>query len=215
MGTSCPDHFLRTRICPLFIPWNPAVEGLAELRAHIEKRIAQYREDYADYYNSCALAGFAQASRYQSIRGGHSGAGRFRIREGQAGSPHHHGVFRERDSRDGRGERPGGSRLDCDCRFAASPASRAGGEFSSFHNYVALPQDARRFRIEYWALEEAKLQRMPPEREFSRRIFLVVGGGSGIGREVSLQTGSKRRARCGRGSRPGSRGIGRRRSRCV
>ena len=58
--------------------------------------------------------------------------------------------------------------------------------FSSFHNYVALPR-REAFRIEYWALEEAKLQRMPPEREFSRKIALVVGGGSGIGRDVALQ----------------------------
>ena len=58
--------------------------------------------------------------------------------------------------------------------------------FNSFHNYVALPR-LEAFRIEYWALEEAKLQRMPPEREFSRKIALVVGGGSGIGREVVLQ----------------------------
>jgi hypothetical protein len=58
-------------------------------------------------------------------------------------------------------------------------------EFKSFHNYVALPR-TEAFRIEYWALEEAKLQRMPAEREFSRKVALVVGGGSGIGREVAL-----------------------------
>jgi NAD(P)-dependent dehydrogenase (short-subunit alcohol dehydrogenase family) len=59
-------------------------------------------------------------------------------------------------------------------------------EFTSFHNYVALPR-SEAFRIEYWALEEAKLQRMPPEREFSRKIALIVGAGSGIGRHVALQ----------------------------
>ena len=58
--------------------------------------------------------------------------------------------------------------------------------FASFHNYVALPR-LEAFRIEYWALEEAKLQRMPAEREFSRKIALVVGGGSGIGKDVVLQ----------------------------
>jgi NAD(P)-dependent dehydrogenase (short-subunit alcohol dehydrogenase family) len=53
-----------------------------------------------------------------------------------------------------------------------------------FHNYVALPR-SEAFRIEYWALEEAKLQRMPPEAEFSRKVALVVGGASGIGKEVA------------------------------
>ena len=51
---------------------------------------------------------------------------------------------------------------------------------------MALPR-LEAFRIEYWALEEAKLQRMPPEREFSRKIALVVGGASGIGRDVAVQ----------------------------
>src|SRR5204862_4590587 len=68
------------------------------------------------------------------------------------------------------------------------PHARCADESSQFvqlHNYVALPR-SEAFRIEYWALEEAKLQRMPPEAEFSRKIALVVGGGNGIGREVAL-----------------------------
>ncbi|HEY7500714.1 MAG TPA: SDR family oxidoreductase, partial [Vicinamibacterales bacterium] len=80
--------------------------------------------------------------------------------------------------------------------LAAAPAGREGGppqarrpeqagEFKSFENYVALPR-SEAFRIEYWALEEAKLQRMPPEREFSRKVVVIVGGASGIGREVAL-----------------------------
>jgi NAD(P)-dependent dehydrogenase (short-subunit alcohol dehydrogenase family) len=57
--------------------------------------------------------------------------------------------------------------------------------FTQFHNYVALPR-SEAFRIEYWALEEAKLQRMPAEAEFSRKIALIIGGASGIGRDVAL-----------------------------
>jgi NAD(P)-dependent dehydrogenase (short-subunit alcohol dehydrogenase family) len=57
--------------------------------------------------------------------------------------------------------------------------------FKVFSNYVALPA-IEAFRIEYWAMEEAKIRRQPPEKELSRRIALVVGGGSGIGREVAF-----------------------------
>ena len=64
------------------------------------------------------------------------------------------------------------------------------GEFTSFRNYVALPR-SEAFRIEYWALEEAKLQRAPAEKEFSRRVALVVGAGSGIGREVALRLAAR------------------------
>jgi NAD(P)-dependent dehydrogenase (short-subunit alcohol dehydrogenase family) len=58
-------------------------------------------------------------------------------------------------------------------------------QFTHFHNYVSLPR-SEAFRIEYWPLEEAKLQRMPAEAEFSRRIVLIVGAASGIGREAAL-----------------------------
>ena len=66
--------------------------------------------------------------------------------------------------------------------------------------YTALPlQEA--FDIEYWLLEEAKLQRMPPEKELARQIIAVVGAGSGIGREVGAAAGAGRRAHCLRGPR--------------
>jgi NAD(P)-dependent dehydrogenase (short-subunit alcohol dehydrogenase family) len=66
----------------------------------------------------------------------------------------------------------------------AGPAAPS-SSFQSHRNYVALPT-REAFRIEYWALEEAKLRRQPAEKPLSRRIALVVGGGSGIGREVAL-----------------------------
>src|SRR5262249_48632577 len=56
LGTSCPDHFLRTRISPMFVPWNPATEDAAALCARIDERIVKYREDYAAYYRTFADA---------------------------------------------------------------------------------------------------------------------------------------------------------------
>ncbi len=92
----------------------------------------------------------------------------------------------------------------------AGPAAAA-EQFSVHANYVALPP-SEAFRIEYWKLEEAKIRRQPAEKELSRRIALVVGGGSGIGREVALLAAERgahvvvadrdaagRRARGGRG----------------
>ena len=66
----------------------------------------------------------------------------------------------------------------------AGPAASA-DQFTVHANYVALPP-SEAFRIEYWKLEEAKIRRQPPEKELSRQVALIVGGGSGIGREVAL-----------------------------
>ena len=189
MGTSCPDHFLRTRICPMFVPWNPAVEDPGRLQQRIAEGLARYRDDYVAYYNACAtpespalrdsnpsvvvipglgVFGFGKDKREARIttefflNAVHVMAGATALEEdGRAGGP-----------------LPQARRPD---------QAKA---FESFHNYVALPR-SEAFRIEYWALEEAKLQRMPAEREFSRKIALVVGAGSGIGREVALQLAAK------------------------
>src|SRR6202041_4177150 len=80
----------------------------------------------------------------------------------------------------------GATALDGGNLSAKVPQAGAAAPHPAFtvkHNYVALPP-SEAFRIEYWALEEAKLRRQPPEKELSRYIMLIVGGGSGIGREV-------------------------------
>ena len=77
-----------------------------------------------------------------------------------------------------------GAGVNCTDIPQAGPAAAA-DQFKTFSNYVALPA-SEAFRIEYWKLEEAKIRRQPPEKELSRRIALIVGGGSGIGREVAL-----------------------------
>jgi rhamnose utilization protein RhaD (predicted bifunctional aldolase and dehydrogenase)/NAD(P)-dependent dehydrogenase (short-subunit alcohol dehydrogenase family) len=183
LGTSCPDHFLRTRICPMFVAWNPAEEDTARLQQRIAEQIVLYRDEYVAYYRSCAqrdspalrdanpsvvvipglgVFGFGKDKREARI-----------TTEFFANAVH---------------VMAGATALEqSETRLDALPQARRADQapaFKSFHNYVALPR-TEAFRIEYWVLEEAKLQRMPAERAFSRKIALVVGGGSGIGREVA------------------------------
>jgi NAD(P)-dependent dehydrogenase (short-subunit alcohol dehydrogenase family) len=75
-------------------------------------------------------------------------------------------------------------------RVPQARTPEAAADFTVVDNYVALPP-REAFRIEYWALEDAKLKRLPPEKEFSRRIFLVIGGGSGIGRATAVMAASR------------------------
>jgi rhamnose utilization protein RhaD (predicted bifunctional aldolase and dehydrogenase)/NAD(P)-dependent dehydrogenase (short-subunit alcohol dehydrogenase family) len=188
LGTSCPDHFLRTRICPMFVPWQPT-DGLDALRTRIDERAARYREEYAAYYREHArpdspalrdtnpsvvvigglgVFGFAKDKREARI-----------TTEFFVNAIHVMAGANALES----GDTPDGPLPQ-----ARHPDQAAA--FTSFRNYVALPR-SEAFRIEYWALEEAKLQRAPAEKELSRRVALVVGAGSGIGREVTLRLAAR------------------------
>ncbi len=183
LGTSCPDHFLRTRICPMFVDWNPDQEDVDVLKSRIAERARYYRNEYTDYYKAWAtsespglrdsnpsvviipglgLFGFGKNKKEARItteffiNAIHVMAGANALEEGEAAHP-----------------------------YPQARRPEFSNQFVSYRNYVALPR-SEAFRIEYWALEEAKLQRMPAEAEFSRKILLVIGAGSGIGREVAL-----------------------------
>jgi rhamnose utilization protein RhaD (predicted bifunctional aldolase and dehydrogenase)/NAD(P)-dependent dehydrogenase (short-subunit alcohol dehydrogenase family) len=184
MGTSCPDHFLRTRISPMFIAWDPATQDLDALKKEIRARIVDYRKDYADYYQAFAdAASPAQRGSDPSVVV-ISGLGLFGFakdkREARITSEFFVNAIHVM---------AGANALeDSDTpvtTFWQARRPEQNAQFRSFHNYVALPR-SEAFRIEYWALEEAKLQRMPAEKEFSRKIAFIVGGASGIGREVAL-----------------------------
>jgi rhamnose utilization protein RhaD (predicted bifunctional aldolase and dehydrogenase)/NAD(P)-dependent dehydrogenase (short-subunit alcohol dehydrogenase family) len=182
LGTSCPDHFLRTRICPMFVDWKPG-ETLDDLKRMIGERAVEYRGDYGKYYQAHAtpesprlrdsnpsvviipgvgLFGFGKNKKEARI-----------TTEFFINAIH---VMSGANALDGGGT---------PTHYPQARRPEQSADFASFKNYVALPR-AEAFRIEYWALEEAKLQRMPAEAEFSRKIALVIGGGSGIGREVAL-----------------------------
>jgi len=185
LGTSCPDHFLRTRISPMFVRWDPGRDGLPDLQRRVTDRLASYRDAYVAYYeaharpDSPALRG-SNPSVVVIPAVGVFGFGKDK-REARITTEFFVNAVHVM----------GGATALEDGGVApeALPQARQAEDaraFTSFHNYVALPR-SEAFRIEYWALEEAKLQRMPPEREFSRKIALVVGGGSGIGREVAIE----------------------------
>jgi len=183
LGTSCPDHFLRTRVCPLFLDWEPAKQDAETLKAGIQRQVEEYRGAYNKYYADWAtsdspklrdsnpsvvivpglgLFGFGKNKKEARIateffiNAIHVMAGANALEDGEVSHPLPQARHPEQST-----------------------------QFTHFHNYVALPR-SEAFRIEYWELEEAKLQRMPAEAEFSRKIGLIVGGASGIGREVAL-----------------------------
>jgi NAD(P)-dependent dehydrogenase (short-subunit alcohol dehydrogenase family) len=169
----------------MFVPWNPATEDVATIRERIADRITRYREEYSAYYQAFASPDSPALRDSNPSVVVVPGLGVFGF---------------GKDKREARitteffinaiHVMAGANALEEDGPpVSVVPQARRvdqAAQFRSFHNYVALPR-LEAFRIEYWALEEAKLQRMPAEREFSRQIAVVVGAGSGIGREVALQ----------------------------
>ena len=160
LGTSCPDHFLRTKIKPLYVDWNPQTEDAAALRAKLKAGIEQYRIDYAAYYTRCRHAN-SPAMR----------------------DPNPTVVLIPGLGMVAWGKDKSESRVTAEFYNCAVEVMR-GAE--AIDRYIALPQQEA-FDIEYWLLEEAKLKRMPAEKELARQVIIVVGAGSGIGRETALR----------------------------
>jgi rhamnose utilization protein RhaD (predicted bifunctional aldolase and dehydrogenase)/NAD(P)-dependent dehydrogenase (short-subunit alcohol dehydrogenase family) len=182
LGTSCPDHFIRTKIRPMFLKWNPAGDP-AELKELIETGLETYRTEYAEYYKKHAVRDSPALRDASPTVVLVPGVGMFSFGKNKTES-RITGEFYINAIGVMQGAGALGAGVDCKEIPQAGPAAAA-DQFSTHANYVALPP-SEAFRIEYWKLEEAKIRRQPPEKELSRRVALIVGGGSGIGREVAM-----------------------------
>jgi rhamnose utilization protein RhaD (predicted bifunctional aldolase and dehydrogenase)/NAD(P)-dependent dehydrogenase (short-subunit alcohol dehydrogenase family) len=188
LGTSCPDHFIRTKIRPMFLKWNSVGEdgiagAAAELKELIETGLETYRAEYAEYYKKHAVKDSPAVRDASPTVVLVPGVGMFSFGKNKTES-RITGEFYINAIGVMQGAGALGAGVDCKEIPQAGPAASA-DQFTMHANYVALPP-SEAFRIEYWKLEEAKIRRQPPEKELSRRVALIVGGGSGIGREVAL-----------------------------
>ncbi len=183
LGTSCPDHFLRTKICPLFVDWNPASQDAASLKKRIYEGVAAYRRGYNEYYETFAERNSSKRRDPNPAVVIVPGVGLFGFGKNKKEARITTEFFINAVH-----VMAGANALEDSEVTPLVPQARHAEEsceFAQFHNYVALPR-REAFRIEYWLLEEAKLKRQAPDAEFSGKIALVTGGGSGIGREVCL-----------------------------
>jgi rhamnulose-1-phosphate aldolase/alcohol dehydrogenase len=158
LGTSCPDHFLRTKIKPLYVDWDPRAESFDSLLAKLEGGLAGYRADYAAYYEACK-----------------------RPDSPPMRDPNPTVILIPGLGLIAWGKTKSESRVTAEFYALAIEVMRAAEAIS---RYQGLPRQEA-FDIEYWLLEEAKLKRMPPEKELARSVVVVIGAGSGIGRAVA------------------------------
>ncbi len=158
LGTSCPDHFLRTRIKPLFVDWNPESGDLEALKGTLAAALAQYRADYEAYYHRCR-----------------------RPDSPPMRDPNPTVILIPGLGMIAWGKNKSESRVTAEFYNCAIEVMR-GAE--AIDQYKALDEQEA-FDIEYWSLEEAKLRRLPPEKELEREIIAVIGAGAGIGKATA------------------------------
>ncbi|TPN89447.1 bifunctional rhamnulose-1-phosphate aldolase/short-chain dehydrogenase [Mesorhizobium sp. CU2] len=158
LGTSCPDHFLRTKIRPLVIEFDPAKPDVDAVIARLVDDIAEYRVGYQAYYDSCKHPDSPAIRDPNAVVYLMPGVGMFTFAGDKATA-----------------------RISGEFYVNAINVMRGASTVSS---YVGLPaQEA--FDIEYWQLEEAKLQRLPKPKALAGQIALVTGGAGGIGRATA------------------------------
>ncbi|WP_312806116.1 bifunctional rhamnulose-1-phosphate aldolase/short-chain dehydrogenase [Agrobacterium cavarae] len=158
LGTSCPDHFLRTKIRPLILDLDTSKPDVDALLAGLDQALEDYRADYSRYYESCKHANSPKMRDPNPVIFLIPGVGMFSFAKDKA-------------------------------------TARIAGEFyvnainvmrgaSTVSEYQGLPEQEA-FDIEYWLLEEAKLQRMPKPKSLAGRVAFITGGAGGIGRATA------------------------------
>ena len=160
MGTSCPDHFLRTKISPLILNLKPDADlnNVEELRAQIEPLFEAYRKMYAEYYTTCKHSNSPAIRDSNPVIILYPGVGLFSFSKDKQTA-----------------------RVAAEFYTNAINVMRGAEAISE---YTSLPRQEA-FNIEYWLLEEAKLQRMPKPKSLSGKIALVTGSAGGIGKAIS------------------------------
>lgn len=160
LGTSCPDHFLRTKICPLLVALIPGETDVAAIVDGLTATIATYRKNYADYYNRCRHADSPAMRDPNPVIFLVPGVGMISFAKDKATA-----------------------RISSEFYINAINVMRGASMVST---YQGLPtQEA--FDIEYWLLEEAKLQRLPKAKSLAGKVALVTGGAGGIGRATATR----------------------------
>ncbi len=154
LGTSCPDHFLRTKIRPLVVGFNPAQPDIDGTLAALSGQIAAYRADYAAYYDRCKPADSPALRDPNAVVYLVPGVGMITFAKDKATA-----------------------RISGEFYVNAINVMRGS---SAVSEYCGLPEQEA-FDIEYWLLEEAKLQRMPKPKSLAGRIAFITGGAGGIG----------------------------------
>ena len=160
LGTSCPDHFLRTKISPLVIDFDPANQDLDRTLETLPAAIASYREGHAAYYNRCKLPDFPPMRDPNAVVYLVPGVGMITFAKDKATA-----------------------RISGEFYVNAINVMRGASAVSS---YMGLPEKEA-FGIEYWQLEEAKLQRLPKQKPLAGQIALVTGGAGGIGKATAMR----------------------------
>jgi len=160
MGTSCPDHFLRTKISPLVLELEPAedLSDTAAIKARLAPAFEAYRQLYTDYYNTCKHADSPAIRDTNPVIILYPGVGLFSFSKDKQTA-----------------------RVAAEFYINAINVMKGAEAISE---YTSLPRQEA-FDIEYWLLEEAKLQRMPKAKALSGKIALITGSAGGIGKAIA------------------------------